>query len=149
MQRISKLVRFSLLSIVSIAITTSCDKDNKNPVPDIPIYVEPIYIYDPEYVALLDVFGAYVVEGEGYLENGILIVNTGNNEYKAFDCTCTHEVKAGCWVRPNANQINTSTCSCCGSTYDLIYGSPTSGKATYMLKEYKVAFSNNTIRVYN
>lgn len=145
----SKIVRFYLISTFSFLLLFGCGAENEHPIPNIPIYIDPIYIYDAEYTSLLNVYGTYVVKNEGYLGNGILIVNVGNNEFKAYDCTCTHEVQDSCWVRPTETMINSAVCRCCGSNFELTYGTPSSGDAHFPLKSYKVAFGNSTIRVYN
>jgi len=150
MKHSPKLIRFYIISIFSLAfaIVTACEEASENPVPDVPVYIGPIDIYDPSYIDLLDVYGTHIFKNEGYQNNGVMLVNVGNGVYKAYDCTCTHEVKAGCIVLPTQGKINHATCSCCASTFDLNFGSPLSGKATFILKEYKVNFSNNTIYIY-
>ncbi len=145
----SKIVRIYLLSTFSFLFLLGCDVENEHPIPNIPIYIDPIYIYDAKYTSLLNVYGTYVVENEGYLGNGILIVNTGNNEFNAFDCTCTLEVTDSCRVRPNKSMINSAICGCCSTNYELTNGTPAAGEAGFPLKSYKVVFGNGTLRVYN
>lgn len=145
----SKIVSFYLIATITVALLWGCAAETEHPIPEIPVYIEPIYIYNPEYTSLLNGYGTYVVEDEGYLGNGILIVNLGNDVYKAYDCTCTHEVSEGAQVLPNENVINSAVCNTCGSTFELNDGTPTSGNAQFPLKAYKVAFGSSTIRVYN
>ena len=149
MKQCSKLTIFYLLAIVVLFASYSCSKKNEHPIPDIAFYIEPIYIYDPEYTELLHDFGAIVIPNEGYLNNGILLVNVGNQEFKAYDATCTYEIEAGCRVSPNENQINSASCSCCGSNYELSFGTPNSGPAKYLLKEYNVVSKGDNLTIYN
>jgi Rieske Fe-S protein len=145
----SKIHIICFVSIFSLIALNGCNKDNEHPVPNVSFYIEPIYIYDPEYTNLLNVYGTIVIPDEGYQGNGILLINLGNDSYKAYDCTCTYEVEAGCKVSPNENQINSAVCSCCGSIYELTFGTPNSGPAGYLLKEYHVIFDGEYIRIYN
>lgn len=149
MKHLSKITIICILSILIIIVVTGCKKNYEHPIPDIPIYVEPLYIYDPDYINLLNVYGTVVIHDIGYLENGILLINLGDGEFKAYDCTCTHEIEAGCRVLPNENQINSAVCSCCGSNYELTFGTPNAGPASYLLKEYKVIFDGEYIQIYN
>lgn len=149
MKQSPKLLFFYLLAILLFLVSYSCSKKNEHPIPDIPIYVDRIYIYDPEYTELLHDFGAILIPNEGYLNNGILLVNVGNREFKAYDATCTYEIEAGCQVKPNENQINSALCSCCGSNYELSFGTPNSGPANYLLKEYHVVSDGDYLIIYN
>lgn len=146
----SKIIRISLFSIIS-TLLISCNRDNNNEIiPDVPVYIGPIHVTDAEYQALFNlVYGNHLEALEGYQANGILLVNLGNNEFAAYDCTCTHEVEKDCFVRPENSNSVTVTCSCCESTYELINGSVTKGPANYPLKAYKTTFNGEYLSIYN
>lgn len=146
----SKIIRIALFSIASVVVF-SCNKDiNKEIIPDVPVYIGPIHITDPEYQELFNLtYGTHVELDQGYMGNGIVVVNMGNNEFAAYDCTCTHEIESGCFVRPDESNSIIVKCKCCGSTYELLNGSVTQGPANYPLKKYKVTFNGEYLSIYN
>jgi len=136
-------------TIILISLLTACNKDNKHPIPDIPIYVEAINIYDPEYNALAQPFGKFLLKDVGYLNNGIIVVNLGNDEFKAYDATCTYELKEGCNVEIDEGSSLLVKCSCCDSKYEITYGAVSQGPSNIPLKEYNTIFSDGILRIYN
>ncbi|MDA3891933.1 MAG: hypothetical protein PF517_09765 [Salinivirgaceae bacterium] len=147
-------MRIYIISIVLIGLITACNKDSDHPIPNTPVYLNnPICINDVEYLALQNIYGNFVLENEGFLGNGIILVNTGlsdnGNPYKAYDATCPYEVDEGCTVLPDESSISLVTCGCCGSTFEVIFGAVNKGPANYPLKTYKTAFDGDCIRVYN
>ncbi len=145
--------KFFLFTAI-IVLFSACGKDTQHPIPNIPIYIEPILIYDPEYIALLDPYEMVTIPNEGYLGNGIIVINTGtdsNGDYQfvAYDATCPYDLKQGCAVSKDENSISLVVCSCCGSKFEVNYGAVNKGPASYPLKAYKTAFDGSYLRIYN
>jgi Rieske Fe-S protein len=140
--------RYILLIFLSV-LFFKCSTENKHPVPDTPIYVEPMFIYDTEFNSLLNPYGVVFLKNYGYMGNGIVVVNVGNDVFKAYDATCCYEVKQGCVVKQDSNSMLLVKCNCCGSKYELTYGSVSSGPSTVPLKEYKTTFDGEYLRIYN
>lgn len=149
-------MRNYIIATVIVILFSACVKEeNKHPVPDIQVYLQyPISINDIEFIHLRDIYGAVILDGEGYMGNGILVVNTGiidnnNNPYKAYDATCPNEVEKGCAIDFDDSSISLVGCSCCDSQFEISYGSVNEGPAKYPLKTYKTVFDGEYIRVYN
>lgn len=146
----SKITRITLFSIISIVLFCCNNKDNKDIIPEISIYIDPIYVNDPEFQNLFfNDFGTHIITEEGYEGNGIVIINLGDRNFAAYDCTCTNEVKKGCFVRSNHSNSISVKCNCCESTYELINGTVTEDPAIHPLKSYKTTFNGEYLRVYN
>jgi len=89
-----------------------------------------------------------MLENEGYLGNGIVLVNVGNFEYKAYDATCPYELNEDCNVVVDKSSISLIECKCCGSKYEVTFGAVSKGPSNYPLKTYKTAFDGTCIRIY-
>jgi len=138
-----------ILLISTILLFSTCKEDNKHPVPDVPIYVDPIFIYDAEFNNLLNPYGMVFLKNYGYMGNGIIVINIGNNVFKAYDATCTYEIKQGCFVQQDSNSMLLVKCNHCGSKYEVTYGAVNTGPSTVQLKEYKTSFDGEYLRIYN
>jgi Rieske Fe-S protein len=147
---LSKVVTFCLLSILSLIIS-SCKGVDDDVIPYVELDINPINIGDPTYWGLTTTYGCVMIENVGYKGNGIVVIRISDNEYRAYDATCTYEVKEGCAVIVNDSTFYGNVkCSCCGSKFDLNnYGSVTSGKARYPLKSYHVNFDGKYITIRN
>jgi nitrite reductase/ring-hydroxylating ferredoxin subunit len=141
-------MRFYIFTIIFVILLFGCKKEKKHPVPDIPVY-ETINIYDAEYNNLLNPYGIVTIKNSGFEGNGIIVVNLGNNEFMAYDATCTYEVKKDCKVSPDPNSMTIVKCNCCGTKYEVTYGSVSEGIAGYPLKNYKTSFDGEYLRIYN
>ena len=151
MNKLKSKIRIKYIFIVVLTVLfNACNPDNEHPVPDVPVYIDPpIFIYDAEYNSLLNLYGMVVVKNQGFMGNGIVIVNIGNNEFKAYDATCPYEIKQNCIVSADSNSIILVKCNCCKSQYEITYGAVNLGPSTYPLKTYKTAFDGEYVRVYN
>lgn len=145
-------MRKYILFIVLIGLFSACSKDNDHPVPNIPIYIDPIHIFPGK--PLSEIYGKEIIPNVGYAGNGVLVVNVGYDEYgtyefMAYDATCPYEVKQDCKVLTNQTSISLVECSCCGSKYEVTFGAVNTGPSTYPLKTYKTAFDGQYLRIYN
>jgi Rieske Fe-S protein len=147
----SKIATFCLFSTIGFLMLT-CKGVDDDVIPYVKIDINPININDPTYWDFMhENFGCILIENTGYEGNGIVLYKAGENEFKAYDATCTYEIKEGCSM-----VINDSTfygnlrCSCCGSKFDLNnYGYPAKGQARYPLKSYRVSFDGTYIYIRN
>lgn len=144
----TKILTFCILCITCI-ILCSCRNIDDDVVPNVEVRVR-INTLNAKYIDLQNNYGRVVIENEGYKGNGIIVVHTPEDEYKAYDCTCTYELSDTAAVRPDERDIAGAICPCCGSKFELINcGMPTSGKARYSLKSYRTTFSNNQLIIRN
>jgi hypothetical protein len=105
---------------------------------------------DAKYIDLQSDNTRVVVKDCGYGGNGIIVYHTFDNNFNAFDCTCTYEVSDTCAVVLDEGNIAGAVCPVCGSKFELINcGMPTSGKARYSLKSYRVSYNEPYLRIFN
>ena len=121
----------------------SCKKD-ANDVPD--VYVD-IYLYstDPAFYPLNVTSGyAYVAGGS----KGILIYRKSQNEFMAYDRHCTYQVPEGNIVTVDASGLLAED-AVCASKFLMTDGSPNSGPAVNLLKQYQTSFDGTVLHVFN
>ena len=117
----------------------SCSKDKENN--DEAGIIFTIDLTDPTYAALKNGGGSFVYG------NQIIVVNSGQWGFWAFDSQCTH---AGCTVQVIWPPLGTTLfrCPCHSSTFD-DYGKVVAGPATTDLKEYRVVKSGDILSIRN
>ena len=123
---------------------SSCER-NKNRIPQVPVNVV-VNTLDPQYQSLNGIGGWAYVEGGS---RGIVVFKTDFNEFRAYDRHCPYlpdNVCAKIFVDEN-NVYATDTC--CGSSFQLIDGSPVDGPANISLQFYNTSFDGNIIQIWN
>jgi len=79
----------------------------------------------------------------GYrIVSGIIVINTGNENFVALSSACTHE---GCAVEYD-NSANNLPCDCHGAVFSTS-GSVLNGPATVPLKKYQVSRTGNILKI--
>lgn len=119
--------------VASSALLDSCTKINDTPQgPSVNFKLD---LSSSAYSSLL-------LTGHYAYKNGVIIANTGNENFVAVSQTCTH---MGCTVQYD-NSSQHFICPCHGGTYDtngqVLYGPP-----PYPLKNYKTSLTGNTLTV--
>lgn len=144
---LSKVLTFCILATVAACV--SCFNEDDDVVPWVEVKVR-INTLDAKYIDLQSDNGRVVVKDCGYGGNGIIVYHTFDNNFNAFDCTCTYEVSDTCAVVLDEGNIAGAVCPVCGSKFELINcGMPTSGKARHSLKSYRVSYSEPILRIFN
>jgi nitrite reductase/ring-hydroxylating ferredoxin subunit len=146
----SKLQFFWLICIILFTLSSSCDKQSQQPIPNVYVSFTINILTDPEFVLLQAQGNSLIIKNTslgvqsiGYNNNGIILYNAGSDEFYAFDCTCPYDY-------PNSIKVTTdggiATCPQCKSQYVLqTAGMPTTkGPSTIPLKEYKTTYNPNT-----
>ena len=154
-------LRFFLLISLFVLVTTSCDKDKNEVIPDITVdftitFSDPeffYFFYSPGTSSLLSSAHRQLGLGTaGFDGNGIIVYNTGLQgfEYAAFDRTCPH-----CYAT-DAESIAVNVdgvyaiCPRCSTNYAMgASGLPQSGPGRYYLKNYHTSFTGYSVRVWN
>jgi hypothetical protein len=142
-----KLIKVFYCFLVIVLLASSCKKDKEN-YADIPyVYVD--FTIDPMFNNLNNIGDVEVFTG-GY--RGIIIYRASDIEFMAYERTCTYDPDETCsklYIDPNSSLFAVDTC--CGSTFLLLDGSPTTGPATISLKQYRTLYdaANSKLRVYN
>ena len=152
----SKLRNFLLISLISLLIT-DCNKGEKNIIPDVPTDFV-IDLNDPRFIDLNAIGNSVIVSSSywgsvsaGYNNHGIIVYRAGQDEFYAFDRTCTFEEQLNEAVNIDSLRTLTAKCPNCGSVYvlpSLAYPEK-DGPAVYPLKQYYAEYSSNTVWVHN
>ncbi|MFA6923720.1 MAG: hypothetical protein WC223_05640 [Bacteroidales bacterium] len=142
-----KLLHFSriiLITIVFILFSSNCKKNETVPNVSVDFTLE---LNSVDYTALGSIGGWVYITGGAY-NNGIIIYKRTNDEYKAYDRTCTYKPSSSCRVTVESSGI-IAVDSCCGSKFILTDGSVNQKPATAPLKEYHTSLSGTTLHIYN
>ncbi len=144
---LSKVLTFCILATAAACV--SCINPDDDVVPWVEVKVR-INTLDAKYIDLQSDNSRVVLKDCGYGGNGIIVYHTFDNNFNAFDCTCTYEVSDTCAVVLDEGNIAGAVCPVCGSKFELINcGMPTSGKARYSLKSYRVSYNEPYLRIFN
>jgi Rieske Fe-S protein len=141
-QLVLKNIKIFIAVVLSTVLTVSCDKNQNSLIPNVPVSL----------TINLNIINDLTVPGNSHFfpnvgYGGIIVYCELPGSWYAFDATCTHEISTTCKVE---NEGILGTCSCCGSQYVFVGGTPSKGPAALPLKQYNVAVINSsTIRVYN
>ena len=146
MKKPSKIHIFLLLAIL-FSLTTFCNDPNQGTIPYAYVNIS-IDLQDPEYINLQNVGGTEMITG-GYNNNGIVVYRSGIDEFKAYDRTCPYNIEDDCRVYIDSTSQVLVKCPCCGSKYELVYGSVVQTPAKVPLKEYNTSFNGDYLRIYN
>jgi len=135
-----------LISILA-ALTFSCQNDYyDDPIPQRPVDFE-INVNDPLYFNLHTVNYVYL-DGLGMGVRGIILYKQGNDQYLAFERTCSFQPTDPCAnldVDPSGQYI---VDACCGSIFNF-HGDPIGGPAVRPLLQYQTILNGNYLRIFN
>ena len=152
----SKLRKFLLILLISLLIA-ACNKKEKHIVPDVPTDFV-IDLNDPRFIDLNSIANSVIINSSywgslsaGYNNHGIIVYRAGQDEFYAFDRTCTFEEQLNEAVDLDIPTDLTAECPNCGSKYTLpsLAYPDKDGPATYPLKQYYDEYSSNTVWVHN
>jgi nitrite reductase/ring-hydroxylating ferredoxin subunit len=136
------MMRLGVFGILLTFLMLGCRQNNR-PIPNVPVDLA-INIQNPEYQTLYGV-GSWVYVSGG--SKGIIIFRASAEEFKAYDRHCTYQPDSECALAEVED--NNLVATCCGSSFQLLDGSPISGPATIGLQQYNTSFDGNIIRVWN
>jgi len=135
-----------IILLLLILCFFSCD-EKQNPVPN--VYVDILIpLNDPQYSSIT-VPGNFLYLTGGV--NGILLIHTVDDQYKAYDRTCTYDPDCGT-VSYNENTFRATDTVCCGSEFSmLVDGIVEQGPAEFPLKQYACIYNqnSNTLQIRN
>lgn len=142
-----------ILGIFLMLLLFSCssDRTNRNP-----FLQETGFRFDanlnlPLYSPLTNTGSAILVTSEGIGTRGVFIVNTGFNQFRAFEASCPNHAPNNCSTMILDGQV--ATCSCEDYQYSLFTGQqlnrPDDGNRYYDMLEYRATFGGNIVSVSN
>lgn len=139
--------KYIFLIITSFFFLGCSNNENSNDNPYIPnrnFSIE-INLNLPLYSSLKSPGNGVYFAYEGIGVRGIIVFNTGNNMYNAYDAACPNQELSNCSTM-TLKGIN-ALCACDESEYNLFTGQ---GGKTYPMKQYRVQLVNeNLLRIYN
>lgn len=146
------------LLILLLLLFVNCKEDGCDVVPEVKVLIEARLLNPPfdELRAIgnsIEVPASYSVYNHGYNNNGVFVYRASDDEFYAFDRTCTLGHTPSVAVSLAVGETVRATCPECGSEYILSSGGiPTDdSQSKCALKQYQVVFYTNSeeLRVYN
>ncbi|MGB3152101.1 MAG: hypothetical protein WBB27_15710 [Maribacter sp.] len=142
-----------ILGILLLVLLLSCtnDRTNRNP------FLQEInFRFDanlnlPLYSPLTNTGSAVLVQSDGIGTRGVFIINTGFNQFRAFEASCPNHAPNSCSTMILDGQV--ATCSCEDYQYSLFTGQqlnrPDDGNRYYDMLEYRATFGGNSVSISN
>jgi nitrite reductase/ring-hydroxylating ferredoxin subunit len=132
--------------VIIVVFTISCDTGRVNNNPNIPNYTVNLQL-NLNFYPLLQLAGNHIVNFDvGSGARGIVIFNTGNNVYVAYDLACPNQPFNICTSAMTVSG-NNATCDCDSTVYNL-YTGQCPGQP-YPMKQYHVEVSGGYLFVNN
>ncbi len=144
MNRLPSLILGSL--IVLFLYNCKGDDDGDIQVPRIATDIT-INLNLPQYSPLNNPGSWAYVEGGS---RGIVVYRLSSTDFTAFDRHCTYNVQELCQISFLEATIFEDA-ECCGSTFEIVSGTPVSGPAEAALQYFNTQFNPNAnlLRIYN
>lgn len=143
--------RFLPCLFLCLILACSNDRTNRNP------YLQEIgFRFEanlnlPSYSPLTNTGSAVPVIAEGIGTRGVFIINTGFNQFRAFEASCPNHAPNTCSTMTLSGQV--VTCSCEEYQYSLFTGQllnrPDDANRYYDLLEYRATLAGNTVIISN
>ncbi|WP_419212860.1 Rieske (2Fe-2S) protein [Maribacter sp. X9] len=141
---------FCLLFLI-IGSSCSSDRTNRNP------YLQEInFRFDanlnlPSYSPLTNTGSVVFIPNESVGTRGVFVINTGFNQFRAFEASCPNHAPNNCSTMSLDGQV--ATCSCEDYEYSLFTGQmlnrPEDDNRYYDMLEYNTTFSGNSVIISN
>ncbi len=152
---LSKIRNFFLIVLLYV-LANACETEKQKIIPH--TYVNfSIRLDDPQFITLSSIGNAVVITSSydgsnsaGYDNNGIILYRASQDEFYAFDRTCTYDVEKSIAVEIDDSGIM-AVCPECGSIYVLPnIGFPTKeSPSKYALHQYQTSFDGLNVHVFN
>lgn len=142
-----------ILRILLFVFLVSCSNDQTNRNP----FLQEIgFRFDanlnlPLYSPLTNTGSAVLVQSGGIGTRGVFIINTGFNQFRAFEASCPNHAPNTCSTMTLDGQV--ATCACEDYEYSLFTGQqlnrPDDGNRYYDMLEYRATFNGNIVSISN
>lgn len=148
------------LAALVVLLIQSCEGPYISPIPDYPVSMN--INLTAGYPTFKNSVGQYLVFAKpvkatdfiGYggilLCTGVMMDDSGNSQYYAFDLSCPHEVLTTTRVSPLPDKLGEVKCDQCGTVYNVGFGfgEPVSGPSKHPLKRYKTMLQGDILYIY-
>ena len=105
----------------------------------------------PLYSPLTNTGNVVYVGANGVGTRGVFVINSGFDQFRAFEASCPNHVPNDCSTLRRSGQ--TATCDCEDYEYSLFTGQqlnrPSDGNRYYDMLEYRTTFNGNVVSVSN
>ncbi len=137
----------STIFIFAALLLNSCSKNN--PYENFPDVYFPPFPIDPNSTLYqnLNIVGGYEYIHIGFPSNGIIVYRKSNDEFNAYERTCTHDPLERCVLEVTEGSLITD--SCCDSRFYIGDGNPFDGPAIYPLRKYRTTYSGGILTISN
>jgi len=142
-----------ILRILLFVFLVSCSNDQTNRNP----FLQEIgFRFDanlnlPLYSPLTNTGSAVLVQSGGIGTRGVFNINTGFNQFRAFEASCPNHAPNTCSTMTLDGQV--ATCACEDYEYSLFTGQqlnrPDDGNRYYDMLEYRATFNGNIVSISN
>jgi len=143
--------RFWAISLVVLLFACSNDKGRRNPFLQEIEFRFDLNLNLPLYSPLTNPGSAVYVGGQGVGTRGVFVINTGFDQFMAWEASCPNHAPNSCSTMDLNGQ--TVICSCEDFEYSLFTGQhlnrPDDGNRYYDLLFYRANFSGNTVVISN
>lgn len=141
--------KVSVFLMIIFLLLFSCKESDQHVVPNV-LVDELIYLNLPSS-APLQAPGGWIYHPGGF--RGLLIYraffNGNADDFRAFDRTCPNHVNQSCGIVHVLPDNVLTACECDSALYVLFDGTPAAGNQSQPLRQYRVQFFGNSIRVFN
>ncbi len=134
------------LLLLLVLFSMGCERNLTEPIPQ--RFVDFTVDLNQAGNGNLTGIGGYItVPNEGV--KGIIVYHRGQDDYAAFDKSCSYRQADACAIIQVDSSLLTATDPCCESRFLLSDGSPIVGPATLVLKQYFVTRSGSVLHITN
>ncbi|MFS4468732.1 hypothetical protein [Maribacter sp. 2210JD10-5] len=143
--------QFLIPFLLLIVLSCESDRTNRNP------FLQEIgFRFDanlnlPLYSPLTNTGSVVLIENNGVGTRGVFVINTGFDQFRAFEASCPNHTPNDCSTMSFNGQV--ATCSCEDYEYSLFTGEqfnrPDDGNRYYNMLEYRAVFSGNIVSITN
>jgi len=142
-----------ILVIVLLGVFCACESErtNRNPFLQEVGFRFEANLNLPLYSPLTNTGTAVLIKQDGVGTRGVFVINTGFNQYRAFEASCPNHTPNDCSTMTFVGQV--ATCSCEDYEYSLFTGQqlnrPDDGNRYYDMLEYRANFSGSSVNISN
>ncbi|MFT6370652.1 MAG: nitrite reductase/ring-hydroxylating ferredoxin subunit [Maribacter sp.] len=143
--------RIFLLVLLGIFCSCESERTNRNPFLQEVGFRFEVNLNLPLYSPLTNTGTAVLIRQDGVGTRGVFVINTGFNQYRAFEASCPNHAANDCSTMNFIGQV--ATCTCEDYEYSLFTGQqlnrPNDGNRYYDMLEYRANFSGTSVRISN
>lgn len=143
--------QYKFLFVWFMLISCTATETNRNPYLNELNFSYPININLPLYNKLKTPLNPVYINVPGVGNKGVYVINTGGNNYTAWEAACPNHNVSSCEAMSVSGGINLQ-CVCDNTIYSLISGviiKSENNQPQYPLLNYRVSVSGNVVTVYN